>query len=300
MSSALVSIVIPYYNKKDTIFRSVDSVIKQTYTNWELIIIDDCGEDKLEINSLPKDDRIRILFNELNLGAAQTRQRGIENSKGVYIAFLDADDWWGKRFLEVCTKKLLYIQDCAGCYVNIIEVKNGEEKKRSKRLGLSNILNTNIAYRRPWQTSGILWRKSVVGSWGVLKTHEDSWFEVMTSKNNNVLVYAEDEYCFYDQVGNNHLSSLTSTPDATLNQQKLFIMIYKEFWKCLDFKHKVILYHRLIRGQLKIFEYCPEFSSEMGNILMKLNPYLFWIRNQIFTMKVIRYFLKRSNYKIKF
>ena len=296
----LVSIIIPYHNKKDTIFRSVDSVIKQTYTNWELIIIDDCGEDKLEINSLPKDDRIRILFNELNLGAAQTRQRGIENSKGVYIAFLDADDWWGKGFLEVCTKKLSYIQDCAGCYVNIIEVKNGEEKKRSKRSGLSNILNTNIAYRRPWQTSGILWRKSVVGSWGVLKTHEDSWFEVMTSKNNNVLVYAEDENCFYDQVGNNHLSSLTSTPDSTLNQQKLFIMIYKEFWKCLDFKHKVILYHRLIRGQLRIFEYCPEFSSEMGNILMKLNPCLFWIRNQIFTMKVIRYFLKRSNYKIKF
>jgi hypothetical protein len=140
----------------------------------------------------------------------------------------------------------------------------------------------------------------MLGSWGFLTTHEDSWFEVMTSKNNNELVYAEDENCFYDQEGNNHLSSLTSITNATLNQQKLFIMIFREFWWCLDFKHKGILYHRLIRGQLKILEYCPEFSQEMGDELMKLNPKLFWIRNQTSTMKVLRYFLRRSIYKIKF
>jgi glycosyltransferase involved in cell wall biosynthesis len=295
-----VSIVIPYYNKKDTIKRSIQSVLNQTYTNWELIIVDDKGQEPLEWEENWNLLRIKLLINPENLGAAQSRQRGQDIAHGEYIAFLDADDWWGDRFLEKCLEKLEQFAEVAGCYVNIIEVENGKENKRNSYSGQSNILNTVIAYRRPWQTSGILWRKEILGNWGNLKTHEDSWFEVMTSKNNNLLKYVQDENCYYDNEGTNHLSFLNGRTNSTIDQQKLFLMIYKEFWQILDFKHKVILFHRLIRGQLKIHEYCPEYSVEMGELLMKLNPRLFWRRNQPFILKIIHKILQNSPFKINF
>jgi glycosyltransferase involved in cell wall biosynthesis len=296
----LVSIIIPYYNKKETINRSIQNVSNQTYTNWELIIVDDRGQEPLEWHDEWSSMPIKILVNPQNLGAAQSRQRGQELAKGEFIAFLDADDWWGDRFLESCINKLNQENDCAGCYVNIIEVTNKGSKKRTNYSGLSNILFTVIAFRRPWQTSGILWRKNLVGSWGKLKTHEDSWFEVLTSKNNNKLLYVENENCYNDREGTNHLSYLNGKINSTVDQQKLFLMIYKEFWHQLDLKYKTILFHRLIRGQLKIYEYCPKYSKEMGNELMKLNPWLYWMRNQPLILRIIHYVLQNSSFKINF
>jgi glycosyltransferase involved in cell wall biosynthesis len=240
------------------------------------------------------------LRNPKNLGAAQSRQRGQDVAKGDYIAFLDADDWWGNRFLEVCVNKLKNVENCAGCYVTILDVKNDEIQKRNSYSGLSNIFNTVIAYRRPWQTSGILWKRNVVGSWGYLKTHEDSWFEIMTSKNNNTLIYVENEYCFNDKSGINHLSIFNGRTNSTLDQQYLFIMIYKEFWKSMEMKQKIIIYHRLIRGQLKIFEYCPEFSQEMGDILIELNPILFSISYKPKILKLLHKVFQKTEYRINF
>ena len=123
VKAPLVSVVIPYYNKKDTIKRSIQCVLNQSYTNWELIIVDDKGQEPLDWqenwNSLP----IHLLLNEENLGVARSRQRGQDFANGEYIAFLDADDWWGDRFLEKCLEKLEQSTNAAGCYVNIIEVE---------------------------------------------------------------------------------------------------------------------------------------------------------------------------------
>ena len=99
---SLVSIIIPYY-KKDYILESVNSVLNQTYQNFEIIIIYDDG-DKTElpfINDIKKkDDRIKIFLNHNNLGAGLSRNKGIELSKGEYIAFLDADDYWNNEKLD--------------------------------------------------------------------------------------------------------------------------------------------------------------------------------------------------------
>jgi glycosyltransferase involved in cell wall biosynthesis len=301
MKNPLVSIVIPYYNKKETINRSIQSISDQTYSNWELIIVDDKGQEPLEWreewNLLP----IQLLVNLENLGAAQSRQRGQDAAKGEYIAFLDADDWWSERFLEACVDRLNQEKACSGCYVSVIEVNKEKRKNRSSYLGLSNILNTVIAFRRPWQTSGILWRRNFLGSWGNLKTHEDSWFEVMTSKNNNNLMYVDGVNCYNDKEGINHLSMLNGRANSTIDQQKLFFMIYQEFWKNLDFKHKVVLYHRLLRGQLKIMEYCSQSEAlEYKNKLIRQQYFLSQISNSQFLLKAIHKVLQNSPYKIHF
>lgn len=97
----LVSIIIPVYNCEKYLSETIDSVIYQTYTNWELIIIDDCSTDKSSyIINKYNNPKIRYIKLEQNSGAAIARNKGVEEAKGVYIAFLDGDDLWHKFKLE--------------------------------------------------------------------------------------------------------------------------------------------------------------------------------------------------------
>ena len=97
----LVSIIMPTYNCGRFIAESIRSVLAQTYTNWELIIVDDCSTDKTEdVVAYFDDPRIHYLKNEQNEGAALTRNRALREAKGRYIAFLDSDDLWLPTKLE--------------------------------------------------------------------------------------------------------------------------------------------------------------------------------------------------------
>lgn len=98
----LVSIIMPSYNTAEYIKDSIQSVINQTYKNWELIIVDDCSTDCTDeiVNSI-KDSRIKYFKNEKNFGAAISRNRALKEAKGKWIAFLDSDDLWNKEKLEI-------------------------------------------------------------------------------------------------------------------------------------------------------------------------------------------------------
>ena len=98
----LVSIIMPYFKNKKYVKYSVLSVLNQTFKNFELIIVYDnetSGELKF-INKIKKlDKRIKVIKNKFNIGAGLSRNVGIDHSKGVYLAFLDADDLWHKNKL---------------------------------------------------------------------------------------------------------------------------------------------------------------------------------------------------------
>ena len=99
----LVSVIIPYYKKKEYITSSINSVLKQSYKNLELIIIydDSNHEDLITLNKLKKKDkRIKIFINKKNIGAGLSRNKGIKLSKGKFIAFLDSDDLWSSNKLK--------------------------------------------------------------------------------------------------------------------------------------------------------------------------------------------------------
>ena len=91
----LVSVIIPAFNSNDTINETISSVLNQSYENTEIIIIDDCGEQRT-IDVLEKDilNRIKLIRHDSNLGAASARNTGLREAKGRFIAFLDADDMW--------------------------------------------------------------------------------------------------------------------------------------------------------------------------------------------------------------
>lgn len=97
----LVSVIMPNYNGAKFLAQSVQSVLDQTYPYWELLFVDDCSTDNsLEVISSFNDDRIVVIKNEKNSGAAVSRNNAIERAKGRWIAFLDSDDMWKKEKLE--------------------------------------------------------------------------------------------------------------------------------------------------------------------------------------------------------
>lgn len=101
-NESLVSVITPMYNAEKYILETIQSVMQQTYQNWEMIIVDNKSTDNsIEIVKSIEDERIKIIKLEYNSGGpARPRNIGIENSKGEYIAFLDADDVWLPLKLE--------------------------------------------------------------------------------------------------------------------------------------------------------------------------------------------------------
>lgn len=101
MEKPLVSVVMPVYNGEKYIQRAVDSVFEQK-VSLELIVIDDCSVDGTEkvMAEYKSRGEVRYFRNKTNIGVSGSRNRGVREAKGIYVAFLDADDWWEKDKLK--------------------------------------------------------------------------------------------------------------------------------------------------------------------------------------------------------
>ena len=142
----LVSIIMPSYNTALYIEKTIQSVLDQTYPNWELIIVDDCSTDNTdEVLEKIKDTRIHYLKNEKNSGAAVSRNKALRESKGQWIAFLDSDDLWMPNKLE---KQIRFMEEngYAFSYTNYEEIDvNGNKTgvtvtgpKKISKIGMFN------------------------------------------------------------------------------------------------------------------------------------------------------------------
>lgn len=145
--SELVSIIMPSYNTGRFIRETVESVMAQTYTNWELIIVDDCSTDNTDeaVSQYLLDARIRYIKNESNSGAAVSRNRALREAKGKWIAFLDSDDLWEPDKLQ---KQISFMRDNGYhfSYTNYIEIDeeskaNGKSVTGPKRISKHGMYN---------------------------------------------------------------------------------------------------------------------------------------------------------------
>lgn len=128
-----VSIITPAYNAERFIRETIDSVLKQTYSDWEMLIVDDCSTDQTvsivkEYEQL--DDRIRLIQLEKNSGSAVARNTAMDNATGKYLAFLDSDDVWLPEKLE---KQLQFMQDkdVAFSYTKYVRMLENGTRTRS-------------------------------------------------------------------------------------------------------------------------------------------------------------------------
>lgn len=98
-----VSIIMAAYNAEQTIKQSINSVLSQSYADFELIVVNDCSSDKtreIVADYTKKDNRVRLINNKKNLGVSISRHNGLINSKGAWIAVLDSDDLWAPDKLK--------------------------------------------------------------------------------------------------------------------------------------------------------------------------------------------------------
>lgn len=126
----LISIITPMYNSEMFIIQTIESVLSQTYTEWEMIIVDDASSDN-SVNVVREymkhNSRIKLIALEQNAGPAVARNKAIFEAKGKYIAFLDSDDYWDAQKLE---KQIAFMQrnQIAFSFTNYFSVEEQTQK----------------------------------------------------------------------------------------------------------------------------------------------------------------------------
>ena len=161
----LVSIITPVYNCANLIEETIKCVVDQTYTNWELLLVDDCTPDnsaKIIDKYIKKDKRIKYFKLDENSGAAIARNKALKESKGRFVAYLDADDLWKPEKLEKQVKYMLNNEYAFTCtdYEKIDEVGKSLNKivRIPKKVDYNLFLRNTII-----QTVGVMVDTKITG-----------------------------------------------------------------------------------------------------------------------------------------
>ena len=162
--AGLVSIIMPSYNTASFIAESIQSVLAQSYKDWELIIVDDCSPDNTDdvVKPYLSDERIRYLKNEKNSGAAMSRNRALREAKGKWIAFLDSDDLWMPEKLQ---KQVIFMEKNGYhfSYTNYAEIDTEGKKNGILVTGPKQITKTGM-YNYCWPGClTVMYDRDVVG-----------------------------------------------------------------------------------------------------------------------------------------
>ncbi len=222
----LVSIIIPYYKKKNYIEQTLKSILNQKYKNFEILIVyDDSDKSDLSfLKTLKKNDsRIKLVINKKNIGAGKSRNKAIKLSKGKYLAFIDSDDLWHPDKLKIqvnhMTKNKILISHTS---YNIIDKNNSLIGYReARRLDYKDLINScDIGL------STVMIEKKLLKNrhFAKLKTKEDYvlWLKL-----------AKDNFIFYPI--KNTLTSWRSLKDSLSSStvQKLIdgYFVYRTFLK---------------------------------------------------------------------
>ncbi len=192
-----VSIVMPCYNAEKYISEAIESILLQTYTNWELIIVDDgsIDESKNIINKFKqKDARIKVFTHTENKGVSAARNLGIRNCSGQYIAFLDADDIARAKRLEIEARFLKTNKKfgAVGSQAQVIDLESHIIGKSNLPLTWTDIRKT-MFFKNPFVCSTMMVRKSIIEKYHMcfdeqIKIGEDFLFWIELSKHCNILI----------------------------------------------------------------------------------------------------------------
>lgn len=222
-----VSIIMPYFQKKQYVTSSVNSVLNQSYKNFELIIIyDDNNKNDLNlINEIKKKDkRIKLIINKNNLGAGPSRNIAIKKSKGKFIAFIDSDDLWRKNKLK---KQLNFMiknkYNFSHTSYDIVEKKSLNNKKQLAR---------NLSYEELLEScdiglSTVIVKKDLIKKnlFPNLKTKEDFvvWLKIV--KQIKILKGFKETLCSWQNTDN---SLSKSTIQKILDAYRVY-KFYEKF-----------------------------------------------------------------------
>lgn len=198
-----VSIIIPTYNRASLLQEAIDSVFNQTYTNWELIIVDDASEDNTErVVKAISDSRVHYIRHSQNKGGADARNTGIDNSQGDYVAFLDSDDLWEPTKLETQLDQILPTNNPSKvvCYTKIKTVNQNSKsaffplREKKEKESVAEYLFLGKGGEGLMLTSSLMMAKSLISKTKFrpnLKRHHDLDLVIRLEKNGAVFKYID-------------------------------------------------------------------------------------------------------------
>ncbi len=242
--SELVSIVIPVYNCSKFLNDTINTILNQTYTNFEAIFVNDCSTDNsIDIIKACNDNRIKLIENEKNSGAAISRNNGIKNANGRFICFLDADDLWEKEKLE---KQVRFMKEKNACFSYTgYEFADENGNPNGKKVNVPN----KITYKQALKNTTI-WTSTVMFDMTKL-TKENiympdvrrgqdtaTWWKVL--KKINYANGLNEILSFYrrtnDSLSANKLTALKRTWNLYINVEHLniFCAFYNFCWYCFN------------------------------------------------------------------
>jgi len=217
----LVSIIMPSYNSDRFIGMAIESVLNQSYENWELLIVDGLSVDKTrEIikKYCAKDYRIKLIDNENDEGPSQARSVGILASRGDYIAFLDSDDIWLTHKLNTQIDFLVSngYKFCFAKYKKITE--EGEVSKASMGIHVKNSYRQYLRRRGISNSSVVVHREcltdEIVGTFGKYHGEDTLWWLLIMK--NGITAYGIEKSLIYYRTVNNSLSSKIAKNQLTV------------------------------------------------------------------------------------
>ncbi len=229
----LISIIMPAYNCEKFIRQAIDSILNQTYTNFELLIADDCSTDNTKsIIDSYSDKRIKTFHNEKNLGYTQASNKLFSKCTGDYITFQDADDYCSPNRLELLVHFLEKNKEYSCVGSNITKVDElGEEFFKSNFVLKNNEIKDQFKNARIVMTgSSLLVKKEVLDKIGLynlffdrLGSEDVYWFSLILSKYKVANIKEE---LYYYRANKNSVSSIFKNPKTKV-LHNLIVFLYK-------------------------------------------------------------------------
>ena len=216
----IVTVVIPTYARANLTDRAVRSVLAQTYPAIELVIVDDASPVPYAVpgGEPRRGVAVRLLRLDANSGPGAAREAGRRVATGAYVSYLDSDDFWAPRFLDVLVTALRASPGAGMAYCASVARKGGNvvEVFRSGDPTCVQFLPT-VLWSRPWATSSCVWRRSAVdaiGDWLPLRNWEDKEYDVRAGCHEVAIVHRAEALCFVQVDAPDRLSIRKPVEDA--------------------------------------------------------------------------------------
>ncbi len=311
---AFFTVVIPLFNKSNYISNTLESVLAQTFLDFEIIIVEDCSSDaSLEIVSAIRSSKIQIIEHQINKGLSASRNTGIKNASSKYIAFLDADDVWKPDYLKTIYALIKKFPECKLFATNYEEIYPNQLSllpttkliNKEKESIVRDFFESNLS-QHIYCCCSLCVDKSVfetIGYYDEKITYgEDVDFNIRAN-NSFKLAYSTKvlvSYILYteNQITNTHLKNKTIT---NFNDYESLGATNSSLKKYLDFNRYIMAKHYKMEGDFKSYR---KIKSEISNnptisglnyiqrLLLKAPRFI------LNTIKKIKLFFTLKGYKI--
>lgn len=206
MFNPLVSVIIPFYNRFDLLDTSLNSVAQQSFTDYEVILVDDNSDEKIDLRNYIDIFWDKLIFHRLgeNSGPGYARSEGRKLAKGKYVAYLDSDDEWEVDFLSK-TVEVLETSKASMVFCNTkIKSKNTFRIRNNMESGYKNFFDLITNKKTYWATGSALWRSdiSLSKNWKEFRDHEDYLHDILSLKESPKIYYIDEQLCVVNKNDN--------------------------------------------------------------------------------------------------